>query len=276
MSLRVGAVILACLLQGGPAHGFPPAPHHTVLGLVRDELGQPLTLASANVILETPDGVKLQCFVAAELGSDVNYRLEVPMDSGITEASYQPTALRPYFRFKLKVRIGSAVYLPIEMKGDFSRIGQPAEETRMDLTLGEDSDGDGLPDAWERAMLGSRGGNLADVTPGGDFDGDRISNRDEYLAGTYASDPADGFSLSLVETGEGRSVLEFLAVRGRTYSVEVSEDLLTWTPAPFRLTSANAAAPIQQSYHADDIRHVRIELLSATGGSNRYFRALVR
>ncbi len=119
------------------------------------------------------------------------------------------------------------------MKGDFSRLGQPAEETRMDLTLGQTSDGDGLPDAWDRAMLGSRGGTLEDVTPGGDFDGDQISNRDEYLAGTYASDPSDGFSLSLVEMREGRSVLEFLAVRGRTYSVEASEDLQTWTRRPF-------------------------------------------
>ena len=30
-------------------------------------------------------------------------------------------------------------------------LGKPSETTRLDLTLGEDSDGDGLPDAWERA-----------------------------------------------------------------------------------------------------------------------------
>ena len=269
-------MFLAFLLQGGPAHGFPPAPHHTVFGMVRDELGQPLSLASANVILESPVGVELQCAVAAEVTSDINYRLEVPMDSGITEARYQPTALRPYFHFKLKVRIGNAVYLPIEMKGDFSRLGQPAEETRLDLTLGEDTDEDGLPDAWERSTLGSIGGNLTDVTPGGDFDGDRISNRDEYLAGTYAAEPSDGFSLAIVEMHENRSVLEFLAVRGRTYSVEISKDLQTWTPAPFRLTSANTTSTVQHKYHADDVSVVRIELETAPGEPNRYFRALVR
>ena len=45
--------------------------------------------------------------------------------------------------------------------------------------LGFDSNGNGLPDAWELAYFG----NL-NQTAGGDFDGDGISNQDEYLNGT--------------------------------------------------------------------------------------------
>ena len=50
----------------------------------------------------------------------------------------------------MKVQIGASVYLPMEMMIS-QPIGQPAGVTRLDLTLGVDSDGDGMPDAWELA-----------------------------------------------------------------------------------------------------------------------------
>src|SRR4029434_45759 len=127
----------------------------------------------------------------------VNYRLEVPMDSGTAPDLYQPTALRPFFQYRLKVVIGQTVYLPIEMGGHFAQSGQPSQKTRIDLTLGVDSDGDGLPDAWEQALIAIYGGTLDSVWPQDDADGDGISNLDEYLAGTYAFDPSDGFRLTL-------------------------------------------------------------------------------
>ncbi len=50
----------------------------------------------------------------------------------------------------------------------------------------EDSDGDGLPDAWELEHFGdlSQG-------PDTDFDGDGASNLAEFDAGTNPSDPND-------------------------------------------------------------------------------------
>jgi hypothetical protein len=45
------------------------------------------------------------------------------------------------------------------MKGDLSKLGEPGKRTHLDLTLGEDLDGDGIPDAWERALLAALGGN---------------------------------------------------------------------------------------------------------------------
>ena len=46
------------------------------------------------------------------------------------------------------------------MRGDYSALGRPGESTRIDLTLGEDRDGDGLPDAWERTLITASGGKL--------------------------------------------------------------------------------------------------------------------
>ena len=42
-----------------------------------------------------------------------------------------------------------------------------------------------------------QGGTLANIRPGDDLDGDGISNYNEYLTGTYAFDPTDGFFLPL-------------------------------------------------------------------------------
>lgn len=51
--------------------------------------------------------------------------------------------------------------------------------TSATFTLGIDSNGNGLPDSWEIAVFG----NL-NQTAGGDYDGDSISNLDEYFNGT--------------------------------------------------------------------------------------------
>ncbi len=270
-----GAVVASGMVLPVAVRAFPPAPHHTLFGMVRNELGQPLTLSSSEVILETPTGIELHCPVVAEDEPGVNYRLEVPMDSGISDDLYRPTALRPFFEFKLKVRIAGTIYLPIEMTGDFSRLGEPAGTTRLDLTLGVDSDGDGLPDAWERTMIAIYGGTLDDIRPGDDLDGDGVSNRDEYLAGTYASNPADGFSLAIVDQQEGQSILELLAVSGRTYSIQASDDLHTWTPVPFRLASEPSSA-LMQNYRATDVRRLRVAVPTPTGSSQLYFKALLQ
>ena len=132
-----------------------------------------------------------------------------------------------------------------------------------------DSDGDGLPDAWELA----NGMNPNDPN---DANGDGICNRNEYLAGTYAFDPNDGFRLSLVEVTEGRSQMEFLAISGRTYTIQASSNLQQWTPVSFRIVTGGAPGALQDNYPAIDIRNLRIEVPFQTGTTNRYFKALVQ
>ncbi len=241
------------------AQSFPPAPHHIIYGMVRDEQGTPLTGTSAQVILETPTGSQIQGnLISGEPG--INYRLTVPMDSGLTADVYKPTALTPTAAFRLKVQIGTNTYLPLEMTGDFSHLGQPAQSTRIDLTLGEDSDHDGIPDAWERKLIAMLGGNLtlADIRPGDDADHDGLSNYAEYVAGTYAYDPADGFKLKILGYNAGAPTMEFLAIRGHNYSVYGSTNLTSWTSVGFKIESEGVDAPTRQNYQATDVRTLRI------------------
>ena len=268
--------IVGGLLFGSSAMAFPPAPHHTLYGMVRNQFGEPLSISPAEVYLETPTGVQLHASVVSGAEPGVNYRLEVPMDSGTAADLYMPTALKPFFQFRLRVQIGQTSYLPIEMAGNFSKIGQPGQQTRIDLTLGVDSDGDGLPDAWEQSLIAVYGGTLESIRPGDDTDGDGISNLDEYLAGTYAFDPTDGFSLAIIGNDSGYSQLEFMAIRGRSYAIQESLNLQRWTATSFRVVTGGASGTLQNNYRATDVRLLRIEVPFKEGSSNRFFRAVIQ
>ena len=56
---------------------------------------------------------------------------------------------------------------------------QAEAEVGLDIAPGRDSDGDGLPDAWEEEHFGS-----LDVRPQGDWDGDGVNNLREYEQGS--------------------------------------------------------------------------------------------
>ena len=267
---------LVVLLSCAFAHAFPPTPHHTLFGQIRNQWGDPLDVSGATVYIQVAgrDGVRTAVVPSKDPG--VNYLLKVPMDSLIRADAYQPTALGRSQPFKLRVQIGAVTFLPIEMAVASPTIGQPAQSTRLDLTLGVDSDGDGLPDAWEEAIIAMFGGTLAGITANGDADGDGMSNLEEYLAGTLPFDPSDGFRLSLLQYDFGDATLEFLAVRSRTYTIEASTNLLQWAPVQFRVVGEQTGGTLQDSYTASDVRYLRIQVPRQDGVTNRYFKAVVQ
>lgn len=272
-------LVLAIVVFAWPVCAFPPAPHHQIYGLVRDEWGNPLNMTNAEVFLETTAGARTKTALVPNLRPGVNYELAVPMDSGIRSDLYKPTALRPEVAFKMKVKIGQTAYLPIQMTGNYAQLGQPGQSTRVDLTLGEDSDGDGLPDAWERALIALAGDNLTlnDINPGDDFDQDGINNFDEYTAGTYAFDDQNGFDLKITTVRERAAVLRFTAVRGRSYSILGSDDLRYWVPIPFRLPADGAADFMRQNYQAKDVLPVEVEVpLTSETQAIRVFKLMVQ
>ena len=260
-SWRPAWAVALLLLTACLARAFPPAPQHTFRGMVRDQMGDPILTTNAVVTLETITGVQVKTTVSPNLAPGMNYRLSIPMDSGLTSDNYKPTALRPTVSFTIKVKIGTVSYLPLELHGSYASLGKPAQITTLDLTLGEDSDGDGLPDAWERALIAMLGGGLtlADIKPGDDSDGDGMTNLQEYLAGTYAFDPADGFRLTPAGEQQGHPVLEFLAIRGRTYTLLASSNLTAWATVPFRVVAEGIGATLRESYAATDVSLLRVE-----------------
>ena len=267
--------LLAILLGAvfAPAvRAFPPAPHHLFLGTVRDQYGTPLRVANAEVILETTSGTVWKTKVVSGVEPTVNYRLAVPMDAGLTADLYQPTALRPAMPFTIRVKIGNVTYLPLQLKGSFVKLGLPGQQTRLDLTLGEDSDGDGLPDAWERLISA----DLTQVHPGDDSDGDGMSNLKEYLAGTYAFDPDNGFALQISEVRETGARMKFTSIRGRSYRLEGSTDLKDWVATSFRVPAEGTNGTARSVFVGSDVRVVEVEAVKPTEQpETRFFRLMV-
>lgn len=256
--------------------GFPPAPHHLLYGVVRDETGQPLILDNAQVLLQTPSGEIIGSPVRFGRAPGVNYTLAVPMDAGLIDGVHKRTAMQPHARFTMRVVVRNEIFLPLELVGELREIGRPGEKTRLDLTLGVDLDGDGLPDAWEQQLLSELDG-LDEVNPGDDADGDGLTNLEEYLSGSYAGDGEDEFALDIVGLNDGTPVLEFRALRGRTYSVEASTDLVTWEAVGFRM-EGEAEASTQDHYGATDVRDIRIEVPAGSSdrGDYQFFKLIAR
>ena len=264
------ALVFLCFAL--PGRAYPPAPHHLLYGLVRDEYGSPIQAAGAEVILVTAGGRELKTKII-QTDPGVNYRLEVPMDAGLTSDLYRPTAMQPTMPFQMKVVINKVVYLPIELKGKSAQIGEPGRRTRLDLTLGEDSDGDGLPDAWERMI----NRDIRKVNPQEDPDQDGMTNLQEYLAGTYALDASDGLALVIHGLHNGEPVMKFTAIRGHTYTLLGSTDFATWTPVRFRIPAEGANAAVRSSFLATQLTPIEVE--AVTGGmasTPTFFKLLVQ
>jgi hypothetical protein len=84
----------------------------------------------------------------------------------------------------------------------------------VQLYVLSDSDGDRMPDTWEN-QNGLLAGDPADATQ--DADGDGVSNRDEYIAGTDPQNPQSYLRLFSQRGPPASIVLRFGAVSNNTY-----------------------------------------------------------
>jgi hypothetical protein len=92
----------------------------------------------------------------------------------------------------------------------------------VQLTVQLDADGDGVGDAWE-TNYGFSTNNSADA--GLDFDGDTMSNHDEYIAGTNPTNALSVLKLTLTATNP--AVLQFVAQSNISYTVQCRTNLST-------------------------------------------------
>ena len=163
--------------------------------------------------------------------------------------------------------------------GDYAHLGQPAQQTRLDLTLGVDSIGDGIPDAWKRMILAMSGGiytNISQIHPTGHYPGNPMTFMQSYIAGTYPWDLSEGFALTVVGFNGSTPIMEFLAIQSRTYSIQSSADLTNWVTVPFQNTANGAQAPLQNSFLAPAVQQMQVAVPPQNGMTNRFFKAMVQ
>lgn len=91
-----------------------------------------------------------------------------------------------------------------------------------------DTDGDGIPDAWENLYFG----NLTTANSTTDTDGDGACDLAEYNAGTVPTDPASRLRITALDLNatHTKAGLTWTSVPTRRYRLEYDEDLVgTWT-----------------------------------------------
>lgn len=146
-------------------------------------------------------------------------------------------------------------------------VNHPASSTSatntFTLTVLADSDGDGLPDAWELAHgLGTN--NTADAT--NDGDGDGLNNFAEYHAGTNPTNGASALRIeSLSFTHSTTPALTFFAASNKTYTVLARHAM---AEGPWCRVADVAAAGTNRKVQVMD-------LLPRSAASNRFYRLVV-
>jgi hypothetical protein len=256
---RIAVSTAATILFAASAAAFPPAPYYTLYGTVRDDQGQTLRVEGAVIVFYKSGAEKLRQNLIETADGSRNYELRLRMDmQRAGTVAYTDIANGPGNPFSLSIILHNVAYQPIEVSQP-RVIGNGGDRVRLDLTLGIDSDNDGLPDAWEQAQLfaagfnaGPNGWDLSKLDRDGDFDHDGLSNLFEYIAGTSAPDPTDTLELRMVNRGTSNVHLQFFAIIGKTYSLETSTDLKTWVSIPLYLANPEAPPPEPGDPDAED------------------------
>jgi len=130
------------------------------------------------------------------------------------------------------------------------------------IRMGADSDGDGIPDAWEQLNFGS----LSTANGTSDRDGDGFSDLSEYLADTNPTDPNSNLRITdySADPGGSPAKIEWTSVASRLYRIQKRTDLdpeIVWGDIGLGLISPDAGPTTSRNFFdpASPRRFFRIE-----------------
>ncbi len=234
--MKIHLALFGVLLGAGLASAGTLRPSMIVYGVIRDSYGIRLSAESATVsaFLGTNEVART---VIRPQPNGTNYRLDVNVSDPLTAALGEVT---PGATVALRVKMGTVVQ-PTIGTNTFIAQGNGAV-VNINLILGVDSDGDGLPDNWEWMVIANSGGavsNLTQVGPGRDLDGDGMTDDQEFFYGSFAFLPGDELRMSSLTLREnGRLSFTLTPIEGAIYWVETSPSLTApvWTISPLSLT----------------------------------------
>lgn len=216
--------------------------------------------ASPNLYLACAKGIRypkatLDLSFPSTLPSEVSpVRIELE-DVFVSSDSISSGGDRPTERFELVFGRIVYTYLPDPRTTVITNYDFRNKTGSTGAGTNSDTDGDGLPDAWETTYGFSIGQNNA----AGDADGDGLTNLQEYQLGTDPKSATSFFRAALVPVGDtpGAYQLSWNSVAGKVYIIEWSPDLIT-PFAPIRTVTANATTSTESIINAGNVGFYRV------------------
>ena len=115
---------------------------------------------------------------------------------------------------------GKIVWSYIRVDGDVTASWDRISNTGTNNFVTIDSDGDGLPDAWEMQYFGTLAYGAND-----DPDHDGLSNYQEYIAGTNPNDANSVLRVTDINLATGQVNLTWNSVAGKTYTIYSADQI---------------------------------------------------
>ena len=240
--LARGALVFAALMGGGRAawaQGIPE-PSLVFYGVIRNTGDNNVRLTTGTLLWQIQPSAGGNPITISTSLTNINdqfsYVLRVPCEtfigSSITSNTLRLIATAiSYDRSRVFVMSETTNQATILQPASATFLVTSKDRGRIErVDLGVylpplDSDGDGIPDAWEIA----HGLDRFDRGDGAlDYDGDGISNLAEYKAGTDPNDPSSRFAFIGIEPHTAGGILiRWASVAGESYELQRSSDLLS-------------------------------------------------
>jgi len=206
------SALAACAASAGM-----PRPMVVYYGQACDAYGQ-VYASGADVILQRGTQEVARCTVSGSLAPGVNFALRAPFDGDPSGGEDNYVARAVNEGDALEVWVSDSQGLRQVASCEVPAVGKAGSVTALRILAGEDADGDGMTDAWERAN-GLDPSDPSDAE--GDDDGDGATNLEEFLAGTVPWLASDVFAASASEaTASGMYRLSFASTYGKVYRVK--------------------------------------------------------
>lgn len=200
-----------------------------------------------------------------------NYVIHSPMTDQLEDVLYGQSSVGVH----LKITIGDREFTSPKLV-----LPEAGTLVKYDLAFATDANGNGVADEYEE-MLGpdmAAEGIDGPYDADADYDGDGMSNRDEYYAGTDPFNAADRLAIVALtpKAKNDHTAVEFIIARGHSYAVKAGDNLASaLEETRFRTAPDASAATYERLNVASTYEATAVLYLLPDDATKKFIRVAV-